>query len=313
MRRLTLFFLVFQSVVFGTVFMLSKLVIPPLSSVAYLIIRFVFGSGVLLLIVLLQRRGAACLAFMRKNLKVLAEVSILYYAGSLYLLFAGTEFTSSTNQVILTNFSLVMVVIINRVFYKEKQPPTIIISVLLITLGIFLIVSPLNFEENPHLLGDLLTLSGVALGAVFTIRNKHVVEGNDSLFVSLSFNLFSAVVFVPLGLFTGAYAEIASMSVAQTWIAIYIGVGVAGLGYWMVSYMYTDVEVSPEVMGIFSSLIPIVGVIAGVTLLGETLTAHRVVGACLIIFSIYLSQFSGQSKKARAKKKALVTRIGSVE
>lgn len=71
----------------------------------------------------------------------------------------------------------------------------------------------------------------------------------------------------------------------QTWISLlYLGVIANGLGYWIWAHMLARYPVSR--IAPFSLGVPIVGMAAGIIILGESVSMLQWIGAALFMFAL---------------------------
>ncbi|MHA1731892.1 MAG: DMT family transporter [Promethearchaeota archaeon] len=303
LQKKTYILLMFVSLIFGTNYVFTKQVVPPLNGLSFLYLRSVIGAIFLVSILVLKGKGKELAKFFRAGAdggpspaRETFLTSVVFYAGSNVVTFLGTPFTTATNQVIEANFSVAVIVVLNFAITRESPGRRVLQAAVLSTLGVFFVIAPLS-PSNPMLLGDSLTLVGVVLGSYFAIKMNGLAEKYGPLVLTLSLSLLPAIVLTPVVVFTGMLSPLRELTRFQWVLLIWLGVGISGIGYSLVSEVYRDPEITPEKMGVSSSLIPVVGILYGVLVFHEPFTWLKGVGAFLVVFSVYWAQSVPRTKE----------------
>lgn len=153
-------------------------------------------------------------------------------------------------------------------------------------------------------LAFVLTISGAAMWSVSNLVIKKI---NLS---GLSYNPLSVVVWSSL--ISGVFFVLASLGLegreiqqnwlkasASTWLSlIYLGVVANGLGYWVWAQMLARYQVSR--VAPFTFGVPVVGMLAGVVILGESVSLLQWFGAVLIMSALYFIVAESRAPIARS-------------
>jgi drug/metabolite transporter (DMT)-like permease len=281
---------IIQAFLFGTIFVISRLIIPPLNAISYIFIRSVIGGITVFAVVLGTKKVKEFWIFLKENRKILMELGMFYYPVSLVILFFSIPYTTATNQALLNNFSVVSIVFLNYFIFKKDVPKKIRIATTVTTLGAFLIMWPFSLSENPTLIGDIMVIISMVLSGLYGIKIKPIADHSNPFFLTLALCILSAIVLFPFIFFFGQISAIQTLEINQWLVLLWLGVGIAGFGYVINSYIYHDKEVTPEIAGLFSTLIPIIGMIIGIAFYHDELSIINYIGAILIIFSLYIAQ-----------------------
>jgi drug/metabolite transporter (DMT)-like permease len=95
-----------------------------------------------------------------------------------------------------------------------------------------------------------------------------------------------ALMLVPLAALQVAADGIPSFDL-QAWLGMaYLGAGASGFAYLMYSAALKHVDASEA--GVYTNLIPIVGVITGI-MLGDPLSAHAIIGGVVVLVGVWLT------------------------
>ncbi|MFX0101034.1 MAG: DMT family transporter [Candidatus Hodarchaeota archaeon] len=287
LKSQTYIFIGFSILLFGTVFIFSKQVIPPLNSVSYMFLRSALGSVFLFFVLGFKKNLKDCWQFIKNNIKSTILFALVLHLFPLILIFIATPITTATNQVIINNLNLTFVVIINLVFYGKKPSRRLGLVVIINFVGILLVLSPLNFTSNPTLLGDLITVFAIFLGAFYPGYNKRMAEKTDPLILGFCLNIFPAVALLPFTFMFNQVITYALLEPVGWFYMIWIGIGISSMGYVLVNAAYSDKNLTPEMFSLFLTLIPIVGLVFSLLIYKETIGWLNLLGALIIIFSIY--------------------------
>ena len=145
-------------------------------------------------------------------------------------------------------------------------------------------------SQTISVLGFVLTITAAAMWAVSNIVIKKInLSGcaHDPLSIVVWAGLISGMLF----LLTSLLWEDSNIqhnwitASARTWLSLlYLGVIANGLGYWVWARMLTRYPVSR--IAPFSLGVPVVGMVAGVVILGESVSALQWLGAALIMSAL---------------------------
>ncbi len=137
------------TVIWGTSFPLMKNVLDYIPSFAYLSLRFIIATVVLLVV-------------FHKKLKLMNKAALIYGSliglmlfGAMALQVSGLYFTTASNSAFITGLNVVMVPVVSAVFLRKKPGAASTIGVLMAFGGLFFLSGGLDFKFN---FGDLLTL-----------------------------------------------------------------------------------------------------------------------------------------------------------
>ena len=242
---------------------------------------------VAMLLFLLLTRGAKSLLVAGRDLYFLVPLGLVG-VGAFYLLYFFTvrESTVGTAAILLYS-SPAFVVLLARAFLKEALGLPRLLALGLTFGGIFLVVggyAPSTLEVSPLVLAAGL-LSGLTYG-LYSIFGKPVA-GHLEPAVILSYALGIGSVLLVLaalptfhtlaGLPSGSYALLLMLAVVHT--ALAFGLYTAGLR-----------RLDAGQAAIVATVEPVVAGAVGVALLGEELTAPKLVGAVLVLAGAALAQ-----------------------
>jgi DME family drug/metabolite transporter len=236
---------------------------------------------------LLATQGVRSLQVSRRDLTFLLPLGLVGI-GTFYLLYFYTVLESTVGTAAILLYSApAFVVVLAWLFLREPLNAAKVFALLLTVGGISLVAGaydPANLEVSPKVLLTGL-LSGLTYG-LYAIFGRPVA-GHLSPAVILSYSLAfgSALLIVAAlptletlaGLPAGSYALLLMLSVIHTTLAFAL-------------YTFGIRHLGAGRAAIVATIEPVVAGVLGVTLLGEELTALKVLGALLVLAGAVLAQ-----------------------
>ncbi len=275
------------NIIFGFSFLFSKIALDYAHPMVILAVRFTVAFAVLNLMWLF---GTVKLDFKGKSKKKLYLMALaqplLYFIFELY----GIENTSSALSGVIISLVPVAVIILSTLFLKEKPTlPQILFSVL--SLAAIAVISMLGDDGGANrLVGILLLLGAVVCAAVFNVLSRSESERFSPFERTYIMFLVGAVGFNTIAAFTlrGQYITelVLAASYPQFWAAVCYLAIVSSIVAFML-YNYSTTVISSVRSASFSNLITVVSVLAGVFILGETMSAGQFICCALIIVGVF--------------------------
>jgi len=210
----------------------------------------------------------------------------LFLASSLQQI--GLVYTTAGKGGFITSLYVVIVPIIG-LFLREKIKKSMWISVMLATVGLYLLSVGPNFTIN---FGDFLVLL-CAIGFAFHIIIINQFSNKvDSVKMSCIQFFVAGILSIPIFLVT---EDINIQNIISSWMPIlYAGVLSGGVAYTLqiVGQKYTD----PVSASLLLSLESVFSVIGGILLLQEFISTKELIGCAIMFIAIVISQFVSESK-----------------
>ena len=283
--------------IWGTLGLFAKILYAEgVSFEALVAVRASLGWTAMLLFVLL-RRGAGSLRVVRRDLLFLFPLGILGIGAFYWLYFFTVRESTVGTAAILLYSSPAFVALLAWIFLKETLGLLRLLALTLTFGGIFLVVGgydPGTLEVSPLVLTAGL-LSGLTYG-LYSIFGKPMA-GHLEPAVILSYALgFGSLLLVLaalptfytlVGLSSRSYALLFMLAVVHTALAF---------GLYTVGLKRLDAGQA----AIVATVEPVVAGAIGVVLLGEKLTALKVIGALLVLAGAALAQVSLEKPSRRS-------------
>jgi drug/metabolite transporter (DMT)-like permease len=231
----------------------------------------------------------------RRHWKTMLFLGVIGVGTHNVLAYAGLNYTTATNGVILNSFIPVMIIALSWIFLRERLSALQLAGVGISLAGVLTIIGQgqldtlLSFRLN---VGDLLIILSMAMWAVYTICLRWRPAGL-SLFTFL-FVLACVGDLAVLPLFLGELAFGRHMVVTLANVAALASVGLFSS---VLAYIFWNrgvEQVGANVAGLFVHLMPVFGVVLAWIFLGERLAGFHLAGIALILAGIYITSRLGR-------------------
>jgi len=284
--------------IFGFSFLFSKVALQITVPSVLLAVRFFTAFVVLNLIAIVGRNirkknGEPLVDFLLrgKPLKYVLLLAlfqpVIYFVAESY----GIKFTSSafagTIIAVIPIMGLIFDVLIMHVKVSFKQILCAVASV------VGVIITTLGAEGmKSSVLGVMVLMIAVVAGALFYVFSKKSGEYFNPLERTYVMFGVGSTVYICIALIecAGKYDEmiINALIMPQFWgCIIYLAVASSVIAFMVLNYGSSHVSVSEA--SLFANLTTVISIIAGVVVLHETFTLQQIIGAAIIIASVYIS------------------------
>ncbi len=269
------------------------------------------GVALVALLVLAGRSLAGLRAWSRADLVRAFVLGTAAFALPMWLGIVGVERSSAANASILILLEPVTIVAIAAVLLRERIGRSKLIGVALGLAGALCILlegaSLRDLFGGRHFRGNaLLALHGVLWGC-YTPLAKPLVEKHDPVHLSLVTTVCAFAFLIPAALLESprwqAGPDLAS---SLGWsVALGLFVSFLSIVLWLVALRYIP---ATSVAG-FVFLQPLAGVLAGILLLGERLSATSLVGGLLVVAGVALDILVTARRDERVQETAGLSRV----
>lgn len=279
--RADLFLLVITAI-WGSSFTLMKNVLDHLPSYAYLSLRFIIATIVLIAIFYKK--------FKYINLKITVygfTIGLMLFGG-MALQVTGLCFTTASNSAFITGLNVVMVPVVSAVILRKKPDLASVIGVTLAFGGLFFLSGGLNFSFNK---GDFFTL---LCAVCFTLQiifiDKFTNDYDPALLAILQIG-FAAILYTGVWITTG----IKSLEFSASVIFTLLMTGVLGTALAFAGQTIVQKDTSPTHTALIFTAEPVFGAIFAMIIpnsrgLTETLNFNTFIGCALILIGMLVSE-----------------------
>jgi drug/metabolite transporter (DMT)-like permease len=262
-----------------------KVAVAEFPPVPFVAMRFTLAGLLLLaLVVLLEPRDGRP---GRRDLLSLAGVGLVGVGANNVAFTLGVSMTTASETALIYAAVPIWGILLGLALGLERPTPWGILGVCLAFLGVAVVVYG-GLTGSTSLLGNLLVVVATVCWGSYAVLSLPLLRRYSPLVVASYTMLFGGLGALPLALpgFSDAGWTEAS---ARAWEALaYSTLLVAAFGFW--AWQRGVSQVGANRVLIYQYLITLVGVAAGVLLLGESLTANKVLGGAIILLGVYLAR-----------------------
>lgn len=279
--------LVAANVVYGTSYVITRLVLDHVPPATLAFLRLVLGGLVLLLLT----GTSARIRLDRPDRWRIAAMGVVGFAAAFALAHWGLARSTATNAALLIVVEPLTLLVLSPLLLGERLSVREQAGAACGLAGALLVVvngiPGVSVRLVPHWRGDLLlVLSGVAYAA-YSLLGRPVLARHPALPVTTRSILWGIPAVAPVA--------------AQEWLAgrrpvltggavlgtLYLAVVITALGYLLWNYALERVSAARAAM--FLNIQPVVGALLGVAWLGEPMTVFTVVGGLLVVTGLLLT------------------------
>lgn len=289
--------IVIQSILYGIMDVVSKQAYQIMSVYAFLFLRYVLASVIMLVLwrrqIFSELRRAPVSAYIVPGLCM----SCAFIFSNLAL-----RFTSATNMSFIRSLSALIVPLLAFAFFRQRYRKKDILLQLFMLVGLYLLCAKGGLGHFG--LGEVFALTAATLVAGSLVFGKTALDHISAK--SLSFvQTALAVVFCGIAmLMSGSVHEVAlAGSLRMILYLLYAAIGCTIAGYLLqnVALAY----ISAEQVGIVQCLYPIATAIVAYFVLGEKLSLPGVLGAVIITVCVLLENIDRDKENGYTAKKGV--------
>lgn len=281
----------FCAVVWGTTFLVSKLLLETYTPVQIMLLRFALAYGMLWIICpKRQICGREELGFLLMSL----------FGNTLYFLAENSalSFTFASNVSILVSAAPVLTAVLFLLFKREeKVTRPLALGILVAFLGMVLVVFNGSLVLRLAPMGDLLSLGAALSWAVYNLILRRFSGRYSSAFISRKLMFYGLLTGLPLLALEGAPFPAAGLLRPQVLLGL-LFLGLIGSGGCYIAWNLAVERLGVLQTNLYIYAIPFVTMVAGAVLLGETVTVMGVLGALLIAAGMALSARKPKEQEA---------------
>jgi len=273
--------------IFGLSFMASRIGLEHTTSAMLLVLRF--GSSVIIML-LLTAAGIVKLSFKGKNLEGLLMLGlfhpIIYFIGETN----GIRLTNSSFAGIMISLIPVVTAIGSGVFLREKPPKSAYAWILCSVAGVAVISLSQAGLGAVKPMGILFLMIAIFAGSGFYLYSRSISDEFspfERTFVSMTmgFIFYTGMALVQEG---SGFIPLLCSSAADKYVllpVLYLSVISSVFAFVLQNYSVTYLDAAK--VTVFSNVVPVVSLLAGVLILGEPFSAVYLVGIVLILLGVY--------------------------
>jgi drug/metabolite transporter (DMT)-like permease len=266
---------------------------PPFTIAA---VRFGVASVLLFAWARLANRQLSPVA--RADWPLIAGLGLTAIAGYNWLFLTGlTLAPASDGAIIVPGLAPVFTLILAGIILGERLGIRAYIGFAVAAVGLYLVVAPAGAADGRRLLGDLMFLAGAVCWGIYSVLARIASRRFDAVSTTLYGTALGTAILIPAALLEGGAGRLlnappealggtAYLALFGTVAAfVLLNLGVARIGAARASA--------------FALLVPIVGVLTSVALLGERLGPTTLIGGVTVLAGLWIVERAGHPAPPR--------------
>lgn len=273
----------FTIIVWGSTFIVTKLLLSEFTPVHIMLCRFVIAYFVLWIIRPKLEKTTL------KDELLFAVMGI--FGCTLYFITENSalEYTLASNVSIIVASSPIITAVLAHFFIKgEKMNKNIILGFFVAFAGVILVVVNGKFVLKLNPAGDALSLGAAVSWAIYSIILRSCVDRFDSVFLTRKLMFYGFVTALPIAIAEGERLPIEAFKSPDMLFCI-LFLGVIGSGICYVTWNKAIAKLGVVTTNNYIYINPFVTLVTGGIFLKEPITLMGIVGALLIISGVVVS------------------------
>lgn len=251
-------------------------------------LRFIFSSSLLWYA---ARRKGYSLRIKKEHFWQLVGIGIVGNMFYQLLFIIGINYTYAANAAVMLGTIPIWVALLSQFFTDEKLTLYKGLGVLFAFAGVTLIIlgssDKLSFESETFL-GNIITLVAALCWAIYTILSRRYLKVYSPLQYSAFMSVIGLAGLLAVGLPFLVQLDWSGVSLLGYGGIFYSGALSVGLAYIM--WNNGVKKIGAVRTAAYQNLVPVLGLLFGVILLGEELATLQYIGASLVIAGIILAR-----------------------
>lgn len=240
--------------------------------------RFIVGGTFLILLAALSKRRIE-----RSDFPKLALVGCLNGVISMSLLQLSVKYSNASTAATLVAMNPLFVGVFAQLLGKDKISKKKWLAMALGALGV-IVLSSANVSGDSTF-GIICGILAAISFALYTVLMKDF-SGKYGALLATAVSTFSAGVVYGLLLAVSGRLSLPHLTLPETFILLYVGVGVTGVAY--VTFFKAIQRFGPVKTSVIFYLKPVVASLLAFSLLSETMNVQKIVGTAIVVVSLFL-------------------------
>lgn len=274
-----IFYIAIASIAFGIMPILAKLAYKgganPINTLA---LRFTFASIILFIYIKTKKLS---LRVSKEQIKLILFMGVIGYSMTSILLFIAYNYIDVGIAGMILHTYPLMVMILSIIIYKEKVKLKKFLYLMVTTIGVFIMLDIKVGSINT--IGVVLVLLSALCYAIYVLgASNDKVKNIDSYVMTFYISIISAIVGSTTGIVTNSFNNpINFYGIISILLIAFISTVVA-----LMAFLKGVKLIGPTNSAIFSALEPIVSLVLGVIILGESISFKIIIGSTIIILAM---------------------------
>ncbi|WP_461206723.1 DMT family transporter [Clostridium sp. DL1XJH146] len=286
--------LLFAAFIWGINPTIMKIGLIYMSNISYNFIRMLVALLVSIIILIISKR------YKRMEMRDIGKIFLItlfgFFLFQIFLIWGVSKTTAGNTSIIMATLP-VYVIIINYIFKIEKINKKIVLGIFLSILGVVLIVlasgANLSISKNDALGIVIISISQLAY-AIYTVFSKTLVKKYSNYQV-----IFMVILFTTIFYSFASLKEISNIDWSGlpliAWLSI-VGSGIFAMFVGNVIWVWAVNRIGSSKTSLFTNLQPVISIISGYFILGETFRIGQIFGGIIVLYGVYITRDNKKSE-----------------
>jgi len=271
--------------IWGGMYVVSDIVLQVIPPFALLTVRLIVSSLLLGGILFYARKSAA---LPRRVLLTVFGIGLVGFGVSLGAQFVGTDRSTAVNGALITSASPAFILIFAALLLHERLTPIRIGAVAIATIGVIVVINPVNADFGSQtFFGDLMLAFAAITWGLYSVLVRKMSGQVDTLVFSFLAPLGGLLLTIPAGVVELQFRPVGDITPAIILGVLYLGIISTAVAMWMWNRAFALVDASTASLFFFAQ--PLVGATLSVLILGQVITTNLLVGGALIAAGVLVS------------------------
>jgi drug/metabolite transporter (DMT)-like permease len=274
-----IFYIAIASIAFGVMPILAKLAYRGgANAINTLALRFTFASIILFFYI---KNKKLSLKLNKEQVKLILFLGTIGYSMTSILLFISYNYIDVGIAGMILHTYPLMVMILSILIYKEKFRLKKFLYLITTTIGVFIMLDVKVGSINN--VGVVLVLLSALCYAIYVIgASSNKIKSINSYVITFYISVIAAIIGSTLGVINNSFnIPINFYGIISILLIAFISTVVA-----LMAFIKGVKLIGPTNSAIFSALEPIVSLILGVIVLGESISFKIIIGSAIIILAM---------------------------
>ncbi|MFA8299056.1 MAG: DMT family transporter [Hyphomicrobiales bacterium] len=288
---------VLSSFFFGIAFVWTKQAFVDFGPITTIFLRLVISIIVIYIL----------LSILKSHQKVEKKDYPLFLLGGILspFIFFITEYegltlvTATVGSVIIATLPL-FTPIAAYFFLRERFSPKFLIGLVISCVGVFITLTTDNFRFNSDIFGIILESLTVVAGVFYSLVQRKLTQKYNAMTIVLYQNIIGCILFIPF-LFWWEWGKIIHTVPSFTAIKAVILLAIFASSGAFILFTYSIKKLGPSRANLFFNLMPMFTAFSSFFFLDEKFSLHKIIGICIVLLGLYLSQLTTQQFRKSKK------------
>ncbi len=300
---------IIASTIFGLSFVFVKNALEEADPFVILAFRFLIAFIIFTVLILLK---IVKVNYKNKPLWPLIILGLITPVIDLGAETSALNYITTIEAALFLSLVPIIVLILSTIFLKEDITPKKIIFVIISVIGAIISIDITKDSLNSSYFGTLLIVIGVLGCATYSIVSRKLSNKYTPAEITYAMITVGMITFFILAVLTKKdtmYNTFYKILFNKQFVTsfLYLAIGCSIIAFFIYNYMYS--QISAITTSVYTNLITVITIIAGIVILNEKISTNQVIGGTLIIIGVLGTNIVEYKTQNKCSKPTFKTKI----